>query len=220
MNSFRQQAPSRGFTLIEVILAVGLTALLLSLLSSGMYVVAEDWNRNSSVLDEELDRALTLLQIERALLGAFPHSYTDEETLSRQIYFNGEQSRLSFVSTVSPQRQPEVTAWELGFSADAGVTLRLTPAFTDNPAARLQDQEPTLLLPGYEIEFAYLYQNTDEALVWRQEWRADELLQLPQAIHARLIPLGDGEQELEILAPVRSYQHRSIQPNTAAINAL
>ena len=48
-------------------LALGLTALLLGLLSTGVYIVADDWNRNSGVLDESLDQALAVLQIDRAL---------------------------------------------------------------------------------------------------------------------------------------------------------
>ena len=102
-----------GFTLIEVILALSLTALILGLLSTSVFIVAEDWNRNSDVLDASLDEALAILQIDRALHGAFPHSFTNPETLSRQIYFVGEDDYLSWVSSVSPQRMPGLTTWEM-----------------------------------------------------------------------------------------------------------
>ena len=82
--SYRQ---SQGFTLIEVVLALGLTTLLLGLLSSSVFIVAGDWNRSSNSLDENLEVSLALLQLDRALHGAFPHSFTNEETLNRQIYF-------------------------------------------------------------------------------------------------------------------------------------
>ncbi|MBL6754389.1 MAG: prepilin-type N-terminal cleavage/methylation domain-containing protein, partial [Pseudomonadales bacterium] len=45
----------QGFTLIEVLLALALTALLLTLLSTGMYVVARDWNDESGRLETALD---------------------------------------------------------------------------------------------------------------------------------------------------------------------
>ena len=93
-----------GFTLIEVVLAMGLTTLLLGLLSTSVFIVAGDWNRNSNSLDESLDLSLALLQVDRSLHGAFPHNYTNEETLNRQIFFTGENDSLSWVSTVSPQR--------------------------------------------------------------------------------------------------------------------
>ena len=101
---------SKGFTLIEVILALGLTTLLLGLLSSSVFIVAGDWNRSSNSLDENLDTSLAVLQLDRALHGAFPHSFTNEETLNRQVYFTGEDDFLSWVSTVSPQRLPGLTA--------------------------------------------------------------------------------------------------------------
>ena len=135
-----------GFTLVEIILSLGLTALLLGLLSSGVYIVAEDWNRNSGVLDESLDQALVVLQIDRALHGAFPHSYTNVDTLGREIYFLGEDDYLSFVSTVSPQRSPGLTVWEMHSVADEGVYLSLVPAFSDNPTERLSESEPILVL--------------------------------------------------------------------------
>ena len=54
------QHGSKGFTLVEVILALALTATLLGLLSTGVYVVARDWNSNSDRLDRNLDRVTAL----------------------------------------------------------------------------------------------------------------------------------------------------------------
>ena len=107
----RAKNPQRGFTLIEVLLALALTALLLTLLSTGMYVVARDWKDNTERLDAKLDESLAILQIERALIAAFPHSFNSTETLLREVYFDGEDDRLSLVSTVSPQRLAGLTAW-------------------------------------------------------------------------------------------------------------
>ena len=209
-----------GFTLVEVILALALTAMLLGLLSTGVFVVAEDWNRNSDILDESLDEALSLLQIDRALHGAFPHSYTNRENLSRQIFFVGEDDHLSWVSTVSPQRTAGLTAWELFWEDDEGVYLNLVPAFSDNPAARLEDAEPQLILPGYSVEFSYLYEELDENLVWTDEWSGEELLGLPLAIYVRFESFEDRNDVLEIVARVRNNQHRSIRPNSAAMGIL
>lgn len=206
---------SRGFTLIEVILALALTAMLLGLLSTGVYVVAADWNRNSDVLDQSLDEALAILQIDRALHGAFPHSFTNLETLSRQIYFVGEDDYLSFVSTVSPQRLPGLTAWELYSVADEGVYLNLVQAFSDLPVERLAEVEPRLLLPGYGVEFSYLYQDLNEDKIWRDEWYGEESLSLPLAVYVRFVPENteDGE-EYEVVARIKANEHRSIRPNT------
>ena len=209
-----------GFTLIEVILALSLTALILGLLSTSVFIVAEDWNRNSDVLDASLDEALAILQIDRALHGAFPHSFTNPETLSRQIYFVGEDDYLSWVSSVSPQRMPGLTTWEMYSVDDEGVYLTMVPAFSDNPSERLQEAEPLLLLPGYKVEFAYLYEELDENKYWREDWKGNELLNLPLAVYVLFEPMNDNKEVLEIVARIRSNEHRSIRPNTGAEAAL
>ena len=202
-----------GFTLIEVVLAMGLTTLLLGLLSTSVFIVAGDWNRNSNSLDESLDLSLALLQVDRSLHGAFPHSYTNEETLNRQIYFTGENDSLSWVSTVSPQRLPGLTAWELSVVPGEGIYLKLAPAFSDNPSLRLNESNPVLLFPGYDLELSYLYEELDQNKVWTDRWEAQDLLSLPLAVYMRLVPNIDINDEFEIIARIRNSEHRSIRPN-------
>ena len=203
----------KGFTLIEVVLALGLTTLLLGLLSTSVFIVTADWNRSSNSLDGKLETSLALLQLDRALHGAFPHSYTNQETLNRQIYFSGEDDSLSWVSTVSPQRSPGLTAWELSSVPGEGVYFKFVPAFSDNPRQRLEESEPILIFPEYSIELSYLYEELDQNKVWTDLWEAQELLSLPLAVYARLIPLNRTGDEFEILARIRSNEHRSIRPN-------
>ncbi|MSR12238.1 MAG: hypothetical protein EXR84_10645 [Gammaproteobacteria bacterium] len=203
-----------GFTLVEIILALALTTMLLGLLSSGVFIVAEDWNRNSENLDKNLDEALAILQIDRALQGAFPHSYTNEETLARHIFFSGDDAHLTFVSAVSPQRNAGSTAWEIYSIDNEGVYLTLAPAFSDNPAARLEEAEPRLILPDYSVSFSYLYQELDENRAWRDDWYAEENLSLPLAVYARFEPADTQGEVMEVVAPIRANQHRTIRPNT------
>jgi len=217
MRIVKQTDKQTGFTLVEIVLSLGLTALLLGLLSSGVYIVAEDWNRNSDVLDKSLDQALAVLQIDRALQGAFPHSYTNFDTLGREIYFHGEDDYLSFVSAVSPQRSPGLTVWEMYSVANEGVYLSLVPAFSDNPTQRLSESEPLLVLENYTAEFSYLYQDLNENRLWIDEWLGEEELSLPLAVYVRFVPerdVDDVNEELEIVARIKNNQHRSIRPTT------
>ena len=215
-RSSHQSSGSRtgGFTLLELLLSLGLTAMLLGLLSTGVYVVAQDWNRESDRLDESLDEALTVLQIDRALHGAFPHSYADMETLARLVYFEGQDDFISFVSTVSPQRSPGLMACQLA-NEDEGVMLRLAPAFADNPTRRLEEAEPILLLPNYRVEFSYLYTELDGNRRWQDEWSGEQMQSLPLAAHVLFTPLDDDAgrlQELEVLARILNNEHRNLRP--------
>ena len=209
-----------GFTLIEVLLALGLTTLLLGLLSTSVFIVGADWNRSSNSLDENLDKSLAILQLDRALHGAFPHSYTNEDTLSRQIYFTGENDYLSWVSTVSPQRLPGLTAWELFEVPGEGVYVRLTPAFSDNPFLRLEESEPILMLSEYSLNFNYLYEDLDKNKIWTDNWEAQDLLSLPLAVYVRLSSFSEEDDEFEIVARIRNNEHRSIRPNELELQDL
>ena len=209
-----------GFTLIEVLLALGLTTLLLGLLSTSVFIVGADWNRSSNSLDENLDKSLAILQLDRALHGAFPHSYTNEDTLSRQIYFTGENDYLSWVSTVSPQRLPGLTAWQLFEVPGEGVYVRLTPAFSDNPSLRLEESEPILMLPEYSLNFNYLYEDLDQNKTWTDSWEAQDLLSLPLAVYVMLRPFSEEDDEFEIIARIRNNEHRSIRPNELELRDL
>ncbi len=210
-----------GFTLVEVMLALSLTAMLLGLLSTGVFVVADDWNRSTDVFDQSLDESLIVLQIDRALHGAFPHSFTNRETLSRKVYFKGDNNALSWVTTVSPQRTPSLTAWKLSFTENAGVFIKTVPAFTDDPSLRLEEAESVLVLPDHEVSFSYLYEDSDDSLVWTEEWEGEERLGLPLAVYAKLTDVNDFEENpKEIVARIRNNTHRSIRPDTNDFIAL
>lgn len=209
---------SAGFTLLEIMIALSLTAMLLSMLTAGVYGVVRDWDNNAEALENSLDQTIAVLQLERALQGAFPHSFRDTETLVRHVYFDGLADELAWVSSVSPQRNTGLTAWRLFSDASEGLYLQLTPAFSDDPESRLLAAAPRLLLAGYTAEFQYLYEDLQFQRVWRDDWPGREFNILPMAVHVRLIPIdGDTEHELDIVAPVAAREHRSLRPNLELI---
>ena len=212
MHLFKK--PQRGFTLIEVLLALALTALLLTLLSTGMYVVARDWNENTDRLDAKLDESLAILQIERALIAAFPHSFNSTETLLREVYFDGEDDRLRWVSTVSPQRLAGLTAWSIDAVSGEGIGVRTAPAFSDDPSARLDNVETRIILPGYDLEISYLREPNALTREWTDEWLGSEQGALPLAVHILFRATGAEGSDYDLIAPIKAWRHRSIMPNS------
>jgi general secretion pathway protein J len=207
----------RGFTLLELVIAMTLTAMLLGMLSAGMYSVVNDWERENSGLDATLDKALVVLQLDRALQSAFPHSYIDTELVSQYIYFEGTEHSVSFVSTVSPQRQPGLMTWSLDSGKD-GVTLRLTPAFGDDPRPRLAELDAIDVLPNYSAEIRYLVQRDVDSKEWLEEWKGSERQSLPLAVHVVLTPIDEelNDEVLEIVAPIRAWRSPDIEPIVVA----
>jgi general secretion pathway protein J len=186
---------------------------LLTMLTAGVYGVVRDWDDNAGGLETTLDETIAVLQIERALLGAFPHSYRDPSTLARHVYFDGQRQELGWVSSVSPQRSSGLTAWRLYAVSGEGVYLQLAPALSDHPGQRLLAAESVLLLENYSLEFNYLYEDLNFNRRWRNDWPGKDLQALPMAVHVRLIPgRSSSLPERDIVAPVMATEHRSLRP--------
>lgn len=196
-----------------------LTAMLLGMLSAGVYSVVNDWQNETSVLDETLDKSLVLLQIERALFAAFPHSYIDYDTIEREVYFDGYEDEMRWVSTVSPQRRTGLTAWRLTNDYEQGLQLTLTPAYSDNPDVRFENLEPTLILPNYTAEYLFLVQRNEDEKEWVDEWVSEDMRSLPIAVQIILTPIDDrlDDEILEVLAAIKTWQHEDIQPTIPPI---
>jgi len=209
----------QGFTLLEIMVSMTLTAMLLGMLSAGVYSVVNDWQNETSVLDETLDKSLVLLQIERALFAAFPHSYIDYDTIEREVYFDGYEDEMRWVSTVSPQRRTGLTAWRLTNDYEQGLQLTLTPAYSDNPDVRFENLEPTLILPNYTAEYLFLVQRNEDEKEWVDEWVSEDMRSLPIAVQIILTPIDDrlDDEILEVLAAIKTWQHEDIQPTIPPI---
>lgn len=200
-----------GFTLLELLIALSLSAFIMLILSVGMHIVLKDWERTSHRLEDSLEMELILLQIERALEGAFPHTYLDQNENRNFIFFEGEENQLSWVSTVSPGRQPGLTSWQLKADDEAGTEVRITSAFASNPSEHLQESEPITTLEGFEAHFEYLYvdERIKEDNKWLEEWSAKKRQGLPHAVRLRL---AKAEYTLEIIATIKAYRHEKFRP--------
>jgi general secretion pathway protein J len=187
--------------------------MLLGLLTAGMRIVVDDWQDSNSPFETELDRSIVLLQIEQALLGAFPHSYVDQDTLEQNVFFLGDSESLTWVSAVSPQARQEMTAWQLRDDGRSGVVLKTAPAFADNPLERIENATGTPLIADARMAVAYLTLDDAGRPEWLEEWDASEYQELPMAV--RLTLSGEGRStatDLDLVVPILVRQHESIQP--------
>jgi len=207
---------SPGFTLLEILIALTLSTLVMLTLAMGMNVVLKDWTRSSNRLEDSIDKVLVLLQIERALEGAFPHTYIDRDENKKYIFFEGEEEEMAWVSTVSPGRQPGFTAWQLlPDDEETGIQIRIVPAFVTDPTKRLEEHATSVTaLEGYKAYFEYLY--VDEKITddtkWLKKWSAKKLQSLPNAVRVRLESDMDTDEPLEIVAVIQAHQHQRIRP--------
>ena len=103
----------RGFTLLELIIAMSLSAILMTVLVIGLRQISMDWEKQGKSLDNKIDQSLLLLQLEKAIIGTFPYRFKDQVLAKDELFFEGSQSSLSWVSTVSPNRNSRITFWHL-----------------------------------------------------------------------------------------------------------
>ena len=201
-----------GFTLLELLIALTLSTMVILLLAVGMNVVMSDWERSDTRLENSLDKVLVLLNIERALEGAYPHTYLDKDDNKKYIFFEGEEESLVWVSTVAPTRHPGLQIWQLSPSKkNDWVQIKVTPAFAGDPNERLEAETKSLtILEGYKATFEYLYKDDklDDENDWLDKWSAKKLQALPNAV--RMILTSDGDTEpLEVVALIQANQHQS-----------
>jgi general secretion pathway protein J len=205
-----------GFTLLELLIALSLSTLVMLVLAGGMNIVLKNWIRSSNVLEESLDNVLVLLQIERSLAGAFPHTYFDKDENKKYIFFEGEEDKMAWVSTVSPGRQTGLMAWQLlPNKAETGIEIRVVPAYASNPTERLEEHSTVMTaLEGYKASFEYLYvdEKIEDDSKWLKEWDAKELQGLPHAVRVHLESEVDEKDSVEIIAVILAHKHQSIRP--------
>jgi len=201
-----------GFTLLEILIAMTLSALLLGVLTAGMRMVVDEWQESNNPFEAEIDMSLVLLQIENALLGSAPHSYIDQDTLENNVFFGGAGDSLAWVSTVSRQAGQQMTAWQVTTADRDGVRLKSTPAFADDPGERLETAAGILVLPGFDLSVSYLTLDDLDRPEWLDEWDGAEYQQLPLAVRLEFSNVDEPERDFELVVPFLNRQHETIEP--------
>lgn len=175
---------ARGFTLVEVVLALGIAAAVLVIALAGLRVGLAAWSKGEE-RTVKLDHARSVvILLERALDGAFPYRLATERQQEPRILFDGRADRLTF-ATLSP---PFPTTAPIAFTAvsfsseTTGLTLR-QQALPDRVA--MDRLAPILVDPATRAaRFRYL---GAEPGAWQDEWDMRRKEALPRAVEVTLV---------------------------------
>ena len=189
-------ARQRGFTLIEIVIAMTLLAVMMSLLYSGLTFALRSWDAADANGRRVADRRLAENFLRREVVEIFPMRWKDPARV--RFAFEGEHDALRFVST----RAAGVT---LGGLSLVGLRLEkdkdnrtqdlvMRRAMADSDAedfSSLDKAEPTLLYAGLDgIELSYFGSGNDFTdPVWSDKWEFPA--RMPQLIKLRVRD-GDG----------------------------
>jgi len=204
-----------GFTLLEVLIAISLSAILMVVLSAGFSQITKRWEQQDGLLDQRLDESMILMELEKAILGAFPYTY-QTKGFKRFIFFDGDSTSVRWISTMSPAYDNQAMIWWLEGKTGGGLKLQVTPALTGDPNEVLAalKTEPTEVLDTFKIRFEYLQLTKKKRKVWKKQWSGKEKQSLPIAMRISLEEISDGEnpRKLELISMIPAYQHQHINP--------
>ncbi len=211
MIRINSPARTRGFTLLELLIALALSTMVMVTLAAGMYVVTQDWQRTGNRLETMLDDGLIMLQLERALEGTFPYTYLNRDDNKRLIFFEGDDQSLTWVSTVSLGEGSHLNVWSLSEGRDGGLNLKVIPAYAGDPTERLEETEGTDILTDYRVRFEYVYiENNvgEDQTKWVEDWSIADWeasrgqARLPNGV--RLVFENQEESDLsaEVIVPI------------------
>lgn len=183
----------RGFTLVEVVIALTIVATLLVVAFAGLRVGLASWQRGEE-RSQALERSRSVNQVvTRVLAGAYPYQAAASGREPARLLFEGEPDRVAFATAVPPFPGAEAiafTAVTLGLSAAPGPGLALTQKALPND----KPFDPTLapvFVDGSvsRIRFRYLREASGE---WTDRWDAAVEKSLPRSIEVTLTILHTG----------------------------
>lgn len=174
----KRRENERGFTLIETLVALALTGLVLSALTSITAQWLPNWNRGVDRIQRSETVGIALQRIAADLASA---EYVFPDRDRKRPLFDGSELSVTFVrAALGPNVGPGLDVVRLGETTDHGdlVTVRSRASFRPLPprsslTEQLRFNDRVLLLrPPYRLSFAY----AGPDMVWKPSWRdADEL---------------------------------------------
>ena len=179
------RSDSRGFTLIEIVLAVSIFAVIVVLATAALRIGLRAWEAGQRRVDlQQESRALVEL-VTDTLAGAYPYQGRLGLSPQRVVLFEGEADEVRFV-TSSPPLVLDAPAAPfhsvvLGRKGSDGLHLveRLVP--TDEPFGAGSER----ILSKSVARFALAYR--DETGAWQERWDGKEAGGLPTAVRLELV---------------------------------
>jgi len=182
----------RGFTLVEILIAMVLLSMTLLLLFSSLYTANKYWQMGEKTIEKNEETRLVSQFIRRQITQTVPILWV--ENGERKLLFQGKQNELSFVSTLPAHRGGgglhtltlKVVATDS--TNQLGLSYHLLDPDKVPFSDSINDHEFVVIVDDIDtISLSYfgIIKNDDEAR-WYKEW--DSEATMPQLVRLRIHP--------------------------------
>lgn len=176
---------ARGFTLVELLIALAIVGLLLTIALSSLRVAMAAWNRGEDRAEAHQHVRAIAFTLGRALGAAYPYRGAKGEAPESVMLFTGAEQRLEFVTQAPPlplQAPVAFTAVVIALDEEGepGLVVRERALPNRDPFTKgevvMRDPSVTTL--------AFKFQNEEGD--WVDAWDGQELKAIPRGVQLRL----------------------------------
>jgi general secretion pathway protein J len=176
---------SRGFTLLEVLIALSIVGLLLTIAFGGLRVAMAAWRQGEDRAEAHQHVRAVAHTLSRALGATYPYRGTRGLSPESIVLFAGAESRLEFVTQAAPlplQAPVAFTAVAIALDegGEAGLVVRQRALPNRDPFT-----EGTVVMRDPSVtSLAFKFLTEDGA--WVDTWDGQDARTIPRAIQLRL----------------------------------
>ena len=187
---------ARGFTLLEVLIALSIVGMLLVIAFGGLRVAMAAWRQGEDRAEAHQHVRAVAYTLSRALGAAYPYRATRGLSPEAVILFAGGDKRLEFVTQAAPlplQAPIAFTAvvMALDDGDEPGLVIRERPLPNRDPFT-----EGTVVMRDPNVT-AMAFKFLSEDGQWVDTWDGQEAKTIPRAVQLRLgVTLNGRAQEL------------------------
>lgn len=196
----------RGFTLLELLLALAIVGALLAIALGGLRVAVAAWSQGEDRAEAHQHLRGVAALLARAVGGAYPYRASPGPAPQPSVLFRGSADRLELVTRTPPLTPPVAAAFTavvlvLERSESPGLVIRQHVLPNREPFVEAVEvfRDPRV----EELAFGYLGPEGD----WRESWEAErEAGGLPRAVRITVAarPPGQPVQRLRLTVPLRT----------------
>lgn len=176
---------ARGFTLLEVLLALAIVAALVTIAFGGMRIALAAWRQGEDRAEAHQHVRSTALLLARAVGAAYPYRAPRGLAPEPVVLFEGAPQRLAFVTQLPPFAPAAAIAFtavviELEDGGQPGLVVRQRPLPNRDPFAEAEVAFRDPSVTGFQVRYL------DEAGAWQEQWKVDDERGTPRAVRLAL----------------------------------